>query len=433
MKIAVIGSGIAGLSCAHALVRAHGMAVTLFEAGNYLGGHSNTVDVEVDGIRHPVDTGFLVFNNRTYPNLVRLFGELEVPTAKSEMSFSVSLGGEIEWAGTSLAAVFAQPANLLRPRFIAMLRDILRFNRTATSAALSGEDNVSLGEMLARDRYSEAFRDWYLLPMAAAIWSCPTTTMLAYPFSTFARFCHNHGLLQVSNRPQWYTVAGGAREYVRRMSAAIDDIRTSTPVTRVRRTAAGVIVHSRGQGREAIERFDHAVLACHSDQALAMIDEPSAAERAVLGAVGYQPNVAWLHTDRALLPRRERVWAAWNYLSGPPSANAHAAGESRPVAVSYLINKLQPVPFKSPVVVTLNPPNPPREDRVLARFDYAHPVFDQAAVAAQGRLPDIQGADRLWFAGAWAGYGFHEDGLKSGLAAATGLAGQVGTSRQAAA
>ena len=433
MKIAVIGSGIAGLSCAHALVRAHGMAVTLFEAGNYLGGHSNTVDVEVDGIRHPVDTGFLVFNHRTYPNLVRLFGELEVPTAKSEMSFSVSLGGEIEWAGTSLAAVFAQPANLLRPRFIAMLRDILRFNRAATSAALSGEDTVSLGEMLTRDRYSEAFRDWYLLPMAAAIWSCPTTAMLAYPFSTFARFCHNHGLLQVSNRPQWYTVAGGACEYVRRISAAIDDIRISTPVTRVRRTAAGVVVHSRRQGREVIERFDHAVLACHSDQALAMIDEPSVAERAVLGAVGYQPNVAWLHTDRALLPRRERVWAAWNYLSGPPSANANAAGEARPVAVSYLINKLQPVPFKSPVVVTLNPPHPPREDRVLARFDYAHPVFDQAAVAAQGQLPDIQGADRLWFAGAWAGYGFHEDGLKSGLAAATGLAGQVGTSRQAAA
>ncbi len=433
MKIAVIGSGIAGLSCAHALTRDHAMAVTLFEEGAYLGGHTNTVDIEVDGIRHPVDTGFLVFNHRTYPNLVRLFGELGVPTAKSEMSFSVSLGGEIEWAGTNLATVFAQPANLLRPRFIAMLRDILRFNRAATVAALGADDPISLGEVLSRDRYTDAFRDWYLLPMAAAIWSCPTSAMLGYPFSTFARFCHNHGLLQVKNRPQWYTVAGGAREYVRRMSALIDDIRISTPVTRVRRTAAGVLVHAVKQGRESIERFDHAVLACHSDQALAMIEEPSAAERAVLGAVGYQPNVAWLHTDRALLPRRERVWAAWNYLSDAPGTTAPTGHASRPVAVSYLINKLQPVPFKSPVVVTLNPPLPPRDDRVLARFDYAHPVFDQAAVAAQGRLPEIQGADRLWFAGAWAGYGFHEDGLKAGLAAANGLAAQVCAPGRAAA
>ena len=432
MKVAVIGSGIAGLSCAHSLARGNGMAVTLFEQGAYLGGHTNTVDIEVDGMRHPVDTGFLVFNHRTYPNLVRLFDELGVPTAKSEMSFSVSLGGQIEWAGTNLATVFAQPANLLRPRFITMLRDIMRFNRAATAAALSADDTISLGEVLSRNHYSDTFRDWYLLPMAAAIWSCPTSAMLAYPFSTFARFCHNHGLLQVKDRPQWFTVAGGAREYVRRMSTAIDDIRMSTPVNRVRRTAAGVLVHSTAQGRETIERFDHAVLACHSDQALAMIEDPTPAERAVLAAVAYQPNIAWLHTDRALLPRRERVWAAWNYLSGPP-ATASNEDESRPVAVSYLINKLQPVPFKSPVVVTLNPPQPPREDRVLARFEYAHPVFDQAAVAAQGRLPEIQGADRLWFAGAWAGYGFHEDGLKSGLAAASGLARRVATLGRAAA
>ena len=432
MKVAIIGSGIAGLSCAHALARDPATAVTLFEAGDYLGGHTNTVDVEVDGIHHPVDTGFLVFNHRTYPNLVRLFDELGVPTAKSEMSFSVSLGGQIEWAGTSLATVFAQPGNLLRPRFIAMLRDILRFNRAATASALGAEDPTSLGEVLARDRYSEAFRDWYLLPMAAAIWSCPTSAMLAYPFTTFARFCNNHGLLQVSKRPQWFTVTGGAREYVRRMSAAINDIRTSTPVTRVRRSAAGILVHSMKQGREAIERFDQAVLACHSDQALTMIDEPTLAELEVLAAVGYQPNVAWLHTDRRLLPKRERVWAAWNYLSGAPGVGA--GGEaSRPVAVSYLINKLQPVPFRSPVVVTLNPPHPPREEHVLGRFDYAHPVFDQAAVAAQGRLPGIQGVDRLWFAGAWTGYGFHEDGLKSGLAAAAGLAQHIGAMRRAAA
>jgi predicted NAD/FAD-binding protein len=432
MKIAVIGSGISGLACAHDLARSHSLAVTLFEAGSYLGGHSNTVDIDVDGIRHPVDTGFLVFNHHTYPNLVRLFAELGVPTARSEMSFAVSLGGKIEWAGTNLATVFAQPANLLRPRFLGMLRDIMRFNRAATTAAtMPAGSAASLGEVLQRERYSRAFRDWYLLPMAAAIWSCPKSAMLDYPFATFARFCHNHGLLQVKNRPQWHTVRGGSREYVRRMADALDDIRLATPVTRIRRTAAGVLVHSTAQERESIERFDHAVLACHSDQALAMIDEPSVAERSVLGAIGYQPNVAWLHTDRALLPHRERVWAAWNYLSGPPGADGKI--DDQPVAVSYLINKLQPVPFKSPVVVTLNPPTPPRDDHVLARFDYAHPVFDQAAVAAQARLSEIQGADRLWFAGAWAGYGFHEDGLKSGLSAAASLAGCISALRREAA
>ena len=417
MKIAIIGSGISGLACAHALGRTPGRQVTLFEAANYLGGHSNTVDVSVDGVRHPVDTGFLVFNHRTYPNLVQLFAELDVPTAPSEMSFSVSLGGQIEWAGTSLATVFAQPANLLRPRFLAMLRDILRFNRAAAAAATAEADSLTLGEVLQRDRYSEGFRHWYLLPMAAAIWSCPTQAMLSYPFATFARFCHNHGLLQLSDRPQWYTVAGGSREYVRRIAMAMDDVRLATPVTQVRRAAAGVLVHSSVRGRETIERFDHVVLACHSDQALAMIEAPTAAERSILGAIGYQPNQAWLHTDRALLPRRKRVWAAWNYLSGPPEG----AGAQAPVAVSYLINKLQPVPFSSPVVLTLNPPVPPRDDSVLARFDYAHPVFDQAAVAAQARLEQIQGTERLWFAGAWTGYGFHEDGLKSGLAVARRL------------
>ena len=415
MKIAVVGSGIAGLACAHALARTHRLPVTLYEAADYLGGHSHTVDVAVDGLTHPVDTGFLVFNHRTYPRLLRLFAELDVPTAKSEMSFSVSLGGVLEWSGTSLASVFAQPANLLRPRFIGMLRDILRFNRAAGSAAQGEDSGIALGEYLDAHGYGRAFRDWYLLPMAGAIWSCPTRTMLAYPFVTFARFCFNHGLLQVSDRPQWYTVAGGSREYVRRIAARLDDVRLQSPVLRVRRTTAGVLLRT----PTGEERFDRVVLACHSDQALAMIDAPTAAEQAVLGAVRYQPNVAWLHTDLALMPKRRRVWAAWNYLSSAPDSSGDSA---HPVAVSYLLNKLQPLPFRTPVVLTLNPAKPPDAARVLAKFDYAHPVFDAAAIAAQGRLPDIQGADRLWFAGAWAGYGFHEDGLKAGLAAADQVA-----------
>lgn len=435
MKIAVIGSGIAGLSCAYDLAHRQRQQVTLFEAASYLGGHANTVDVEVDGISYPVDTGFLVFNHRTYPQLVRLFGDLDVPVAASEMSFAVSLGGELEWAGTSLATVFAQPANLLRPRFLGMLMDIARFNRAAVGAAAGEAAAISLGDYLDRNRYSSAFRDWYLLPMAAAIWSCPTAAMLDYPFATFARFCHNHGLLQVTDRPQWYTVRGGAREYVRRIAAVLGDIRLNSPVHLVRRTAAGILVHCTASGRRpaSVERFDHAVLACHSDQALAMIEAPSAAERQVLGAIRYQANSAFLHTDPALLPRRKRVWAAWNYLSGAPSRPVADRQAAHPVAVSYLINKLQPLPFQSPVVVTLNPQAPPRPSHLLRQFDYMHPVFDQGAIDAQRRLPQIQGADHLWFAGAWTGYGFHEDGLKSGLAAAAGLADALAVpSRQAA-
>ena len=425
MKIAVIGSGIAGLSCAYSLSRHHSRRVTLFEAESRLGGHTNTVDITVDGIEHAVDTGFLVFNHRTYPTLVRLFEELSVPIAKSEMSFSVSLAGELEWAGTSLASVFAQPANLLRPRFLGMLSDIARFNGAATSAMTTAGE-ISLGDYLDAHRYGRAFRHWYLLPMAAAIWSCPTRAMLDYPFATFARFCHNHGLLAVRNRPQWYTVAGGAREYVRRMARAIGDIRLSCPIARIERTAAGVLLQigSAASHPATIERFDQVVLACHSDQALAMLATPSSAECDVLGAVRYQPNTAYLHTDRTLLPRRRRVWAAWNYLGGAPDETSRDA-TPQPVAVSYLINKLQRLPFRSPVIVTLNPATPPRATHLLRRFEYAHPVFDAPALEAQRRLPEIQGADRLWFAGAWTGYGFHEDGLKSGLSIANELARAV--------
>jgi uncharacterized protein len=402
-RIAVVGSGISGLAAARLLSRGH--AVTLFEASPRLGGHANTLDIVLDGIAHPVDTGFLVYNRATYPNLVRLFAELGVPAAPSEMSFSVSLDSPaIEWAGTSLGTLFAQPANLLRPGFIRMLRDVLRFNREAPLAAGA----PTLGAFLASGGYCAEFRDWYLLPMAAAIWSCPTRAMLDYPFAAFARFFRNHGLLQLADRPQWYTVPGGSRRYVEAIARTLADVRISTPVRTLQREAGGVRVNG--------ERFDAVVLACHSDQALRLLGAGAThAERAVLGAIAYQRNRALLHTDASLLPRRRRVWSAWNYSAGGDTP------EGRPVAVHYLLNKLQPLPFARPVIVSLNPHREPADESVIAEIDYEHPVFGAGADAAQARLASIQGTRRTWFCGAWTRYGFHEDGLASAIAVADSL------------
>jgi uncharacterized protein len=426
MKIAIIGSGISGLGAAHAL--RDDARITLYESGPRLGGHTNTVDVTLDGVTAGVDTGFLVFNERTYPNLIRLFDELSIPVAKSDMSFGVSVarggGRRLEWAGTDLNAVFAQRRNLLSPVFLAMLRDILRFNREATRIAQEPgrHDGVSLGEFLDRGGYGDAVRRWYLLPMAAAIWSCPMATMLAYPLATFARFCHNHGLLQVENRPQWFTVRGGARQYVRRIASRIPEVRLGDAVVSVRRDAVtGQVVV---QSRRGSERYDHAVLACHSDQSLAVLADADAAERGVLEAVKYQPNRAVLHTDTALMPKLRSVWSSWNYMSD--------GGREPDVSVTYLLNKLQPLPFATPLLLTLNPITEPRADSVIATFDYAHPIFDGAAIAAQRRLADVQGRRQVWFAGAWTGYGFHEDGLKSGLAVAHALRGLAPARRLAA-
>jgi predicted NAD/FAD-binding protein len=410
MRIAVVGAGIAGLSAAWLLSQRH--RVTLYEAAPRLGGHTHTVDVTVDGITHPVDTGFLVFNRRTYPNLTALFAHLGVETAASDMSFAVSLlDRDFEWSGSSLASVFAQKSNLMRPRFWGMLADILRFNREATRAAAGEGGARSLGEFLEHGRYGRAFRDWYLLPMAAAIWSCPTRTMLEYPFATFARFCHNHGLLQIEDRPQWMTVRGGGREYVWRLAAQLRDVRVGTPV----RSVDGLPGHFRVATERGVEDYDNVVLACHSDQALALLSHPTGEERRLLGALPYQPNRAVLHTDRRLLPRREAVWSAWNYLASAEGVDGRAVG------VSYLINTLQPLPFRSPVVVTLNPPVDPAPEHVIADIEYDHPIFDLGGIEAQKQLNTIQGRRGLWFCGAWAGYGFHEDGLKAGLAVANAL------------
>ena len=413
-RVAVIGSGISGLSVAY---RLYGLAqVSLFEGGSHFGGHTHTVDMSLDGITHGVDTGFLVFNERTYPNLIALFAELGVETALSDMSFSVKAPGlDLEWSGSDLNTVFAQRRNLVRPRFWRMLADIVRFNRLCTALAERNEDAAleqPIGEFLAEHRFSATFRDGYFLPMIACIWSCPTDQMLRFPIATMIRFCHNHGLIQVSSRPRWFTVKGGARTYVHKMLARIPDARLNTPVLQVQRLADHVLVTT----EHGTERFDDVVLATHSDQSLALLADASPEERAVLGAIRYHRNRAVLHTDTSLLPTRPLAWAAWNYERA-----VNAQQEEQAVCLHYLLNRLQPLPFASPVIVSLNPVTEPRAGTVHREIDYAHPVFDQAAIAAQRRVPDLQGRGNTWFCGAWTRYGFHEDGLMSGLSVVASL------------
>jgi predicted NAD/FAD-binding protein len=404
-KIAVIGSGISGLASAWLLSRGH--EVVLYEAGNYLGGHTNTVDVTLDGFAHPVDTGFLVYNNKTYPNLIAMLAELQVGSYSTDMSFGVSMEqGKLEWAGTSLDSVFAQRGNLFSPTFLNMLNDILRFNKSAHDyLERSLEHPVSLGELLTQEKFGGAFCDAYLLPMAAAIWSSTPGDMLKFPASSFIRFCLNHSLLQVNNRPKWQTVRGGAREYVRKIAATLSDIRLNTPVESVVRSADEVLVIT----SQKTERFDAVVFATHAPDTVNMLIDASEQENAILSAVRYQPNQAYLHTDLSLMPHQRKVWSAWNYIG------AQKRDGQRPVCVSYWLNKLQQLPFYTPVIVTLNPIHPPDPAKVLRTFQYQHPVFDQAAIDAQQQLDTIQGRNRCWFAGAWTGYGFHEDGLKSAL------------------
>ncbi|MEO6699288.1 MAG: FAD-dependent oxidoreductase [Paraperlucidibaca sp.] len=411
-KIAVIGSGIAGLSSAWLLSKQH--HITVYEAANYAGGHSNTVDVTLNGISYPVDTGFLVHNDRTYPNLIALFKHIGLDTPASDMSFSVKLPHvNLEWAGASIATLFAQKRNLFRPSFWRMIRDILNFNKRAHELLASVDDGtMSLGQLLDREGYSREFREWYLLPMGAAIWSSPMDDMADFPAKTFIQFCLNHGLLQVSDRPQWKSIRGGSRVYVQRLCKDIEKhagrVLLNTPVLRVTRQADGVHVET----AEGIEVFDQVVMACHTDQSLALLADAHPQEQAVLAAVRYQPNTAYLHTDESLMPKRKSAWSAWNYYAGE-SQNGQLA-----VAVTYWLNRLQPLPFDTTVMVTLNPPVPPSATKTLAVIDYAHPLLDGAAYHAQQALPSVQGLDRIYFAGAWASYGFHEDGLKSGLAVA---------------
>jgi len=421
-RIAVIGSGISGLSAAYHLREQ--AEVTLFEAGSYFGGHTHTVDVTLPSpqgmVTHGVDTGFLVFNERTYPGLIRLFAELQVQTSASEMSFSVQTPGAtgqraMEWSGSNLNTVFAQRSNLFNPTFLGMLRDVLRFNTLANALADRGEDHAlmqPLGEFLEAHKFGHAFRHWYLLPMLGCIWSCPTDQMLQFPVATMVRFCHNHGLIQVVNRPQWFTVTGGAKHYVEKLLRHIAHSHLQTPVERIERNGSKARVFT----KNGAEDFDAVVMACHADQALSLLAQPTPQEQALLGAIRYHPNRAVLHTDISVMPKKKLAWAAWNY------ERATDLGlESSRVCLHYWINRLQPLPFSQDVLVSLNPLSTIDPNKVLGEYDYAHPVFDLAAIKAQSQLKDLQGQQNTWYAGAWMGYGFHEDGFKAGRDAATGV------------
>ncbi|MFP8966931.1 NAD(P)/FAD-dependent oxidoreductase [Pokkaliibacter sp. CJK22405] len=436
--IAVIGSGISGLSCAWLLSKNH--KVILFEKDDRFGGHSNTVDVNLPGQAPvPVDTGFIVFNHRCYPQLVRMFDHLGVKTSPSDMSFAVSLDqGAVEYSGTSLAGLFAQRRNLVAPSFWGMLADIMRFYRQSDDWRKTLSPDVTLGQLLAQHKFGERFRDEHLLPMGAAIWSTPMDKMLDYPALTFLRFCENHGLLQISDRPQWYTVDGGSRNYVEKLLADLGpEARCNRGVRSIRRLPGKVQIED-WQGDSW--RVDQVVLACHADQSLGLLADATADEQRLLSAFPYQRNRAILHSDTRLMPVRRRAWASWNYLGqragngfgqhaenefgqrATAAVSAEEAGTSN-VAVSYWMNQLQNLNTDTPMIVTLNPPVEPDVDKVHASFLYDHPAFSAESIRAQPELWAMQGQRNTWYCGAWFGYGFHEDGLQSGLAVAEALGG----------
>lgn len=406
MRIAVVGAGISGLGSAFYLEQA-GHTVTLFEGADYFGGHTHTVDVTLDGITAPVDTGFLVCNDQTYPNILKLFDELDIDLAPSDMSFAVRADRDgVEWSGTSFSSLFAQPANALKPKFLRFLADIVRFNRVCTAMVLESRvPQVSVREFLATGRFSQALFDWYIWPMVGSIWSTPRGDVLDFELPMLLRFCHNHGLLRVQNRPKWMTVRGGARTYVERIVGKLSDTRVSTPIRRIIRST-GFVELVTPQGHE---RFDAVVLACHSDQALKLLAHPTDVEQNALSDVRYQPNRCLLHTDENLMPRRRRAWSAWNYLQVNDTDN------TRPVALTYWMNMLQPLPFKTQLFETLNPPVAPVAGSTIAEFEYWHPLLNAAAIRAQQAIAHVQGVNNTYYAGAWLKNGFHEDGLSSAL------------------
>jgi predicted NAD/FAD-binding protein len=414
-RIAVVGSGIAGLSAAWALAERH--HVTLLERDSRPGGHSNTVDLRLPQGSVAVDTGFIVFNERTYPNLTALFAHLGVATQTTEMSFAASLDqGRFEYSGSNLRGLFAQKSNLMRPRMWRMLSDTLRFYREAGPALAACADDVTLGDYLGRGGYGSAFVRDHLLPMGGAIWSISTEQMLRHPLRAFVRFCENHGLMQLRDRPQWRTVIGGSRNYVRRLlDDRFIDLRCDARIARIERRDEGPVVvleDGRWQGYDAI------VLATHSDQALKLLSMPTAEEQRLLGALRYQSNRAVVHGDAHLMPRRRAAWSSWNVIG-----NDSGTEDSDLICVTYWMNRLQHLPTREPVFVTLNPNRAIDPAKVYASFDYAHPLFDVSAMDAQRKLWRLQGVGGIWYCGAYFGAGFHEDGLQSGLAVAESLGG----------
>lgn len=405
MKIAIIGSGIAGLTSAYLLNRSHD--ITVFEAGDWIGGHTHTVDVQVAGQRYAVDTGFIVFNDWTYPNFIRLLSQLGVGFKATEMSFSVSdpVSG-VEYNGHSLNSLFAQRSNLVSPKFWSMVRDILRFNREALNDLNQQRiaSDMTLGDYLKANGYSERFIQHYIVPMGAAIWSMSLNDMLGFPLQFFVRFFKNHGLLSVSDRPQWCVVEGGSSSYVAPLTESFKQhIRLNCAVTRVERDGDGVTVHSAA----GTERFDKVIFACHSDQALALLAEPTRIEKEILGALPYADNDVVLHTDTRLLPKRPLAWASWNYRLGGPV--------DQPAAVTYDMNILQGIKSDTTFCVSLNQTAAIDPSKILARYTYAHPQYSLAGMAAQARWEELLGLNHSYFCGAYWANGFHEDGVVSAL------------------
>jgi predicted NAD/FAD-binding protein len=414
-RIAVCGAGISGLSAAWLLAKRH--QVTLYEAEPRLGGHTCTVRVPGPGGDMPVDMGFIVYNEAAYPNLTALFDHFGVLTRETCMSLGISLDdGDLEYGSRGLGGILAQPLNLLRPRFLSMLSELVRFYRDSprdmANRTLAG---LSLGDYLNVRGYSEPFQTDHLLPQAAAIWSSPVARARDYPVESFVRFFDNHGLLKLVDRPIWRTVAGGSGAYVDRLMANFSGtVRLASSVGAIRRLADGVQLRDRSG---AVEIYDQVVVASHADQALAMLDDPSPEERALLGAMRYGDNQVILHTDQSLMPRRRRAWSSWNYVG-----HRGERDEAAPPTVSYWMNRLQGLPGE-PLFVTLNPSRPPRPETILQQRTFAHPLFDNHAMAAQPQLWSLQGLRRTWFCGAYFGAGFHEDGLQSGLAVAEAIGG----------
>ena len=414
LNIAVIGTGVAGMSAAWLLNQAH--RITVYEKHDRVGGHSNTVDAPTDQGSTPVDTGFIVYNERNYPNLTALFDHLGVPTKETEMSFGASLDrGAFEYSGTNLNGVLGQRMNITRPRFWRMIRDILSFYRVAPQLLDDPAfDDISLGDYLADSNFADSFIDDHLLPMGAAIWSTTAAEMKAYPVKAFIRFFESHGLLTLSDRPQWRTVDGGSREYVRRLTAPYRDRIVFGGARSVRRTANEVLLEDAAGN---VTAFDHVVLATHADEAGAMLVDSDDRERGLLEEWRYTPNRAVLHRDASLMPKRSRVWSSWNFIG-----DADEGGENR-LCVTYWMNRLQSLETDDPLFLTLNPIREPAVGSIIREFDYAHPFFDAKTLATQPELWSLQGHRRTWYCGSYFGSGFHEDALQSGLAVGEQLGG----------